>query len=102
MERCKAVRNSPPAAPLHPWSWRSHPWQRIHIDFAGPLFQKMFFVLVDSHSKWAEVVEMKSTTSAATIKVLRQFFATYGLLEQIVSDNGPQFSTNFFSEKQWS
>ena len=56
----------------------------------------MFFVLVDSHSKWAEVVEMKSTTSAATIKVLRQFFATYGLLEQIVSDNGPQFSTNFF------
>ena len=73
-ERCQAVRNSPPAAPLHPWSWPSHPWQRIHIDFAGPFCQKMFFVLVDSHSKWAEVVEMSSTTSAATIKVLRQFF----------------------------
>ena len=53
-------------------------WQRIHIDFAGPFRQKMFFVLVDSHSKWAEVVEIKSTTSAATIKVLRQFFTTYG------------------------
>ena len=72
-ERCQAVRNSPPAAPLHLWSWPSHPWQRIHIDFAGPFRQKMFFVLVDSHSKWAEVVEMSITTSAATIKILRVF-----------------------------
>ena len=31
-----------------------------------------------------------------TIKVLRQFFVTYGLLEQIVSDNGPQFSSTEF------
>ena len=30
-ERCQAVRNSPPAAPLHPWSRPSHPWQRIHL-----------------------------------------------------------------------
>ena len=95
-ERCQAVRNSPPAAPLHPWSWPSHPWQRIHLDFAGPFCGKMFFVIVDSHSKWAEVVEMKNTTSAATITVLRQYFATYGLPEQVVSDNGPQFTSSEF------
>ena len=35
--KCQAVRNSPPAAPLHPWCWPTRPWQRIHIDFAGPL-----------------------------------------------------------------
>lgn len=39
---------------------------------------------------------MKNTTSAATIKVLRQYFAAYGLPEQIVSDNGPQFASVFF------
>ena len=96
-ERCQAVRNSPPAAPLHPLSWPSHPWQRIHLDFAGPFFGRMFFVIVDAHSKWAEVIEMKSTTAAATITELRQLFATYSLPEQVVSDNGPQFSAGEFS-----
>ena len=54
----------------------------------------MFFVLVDSHSKWAEVVEITSTTSPAIIKVLRQFFATYGLPKEIIS--GQQFSYTEF------
>ena len=42
-ERCQAVRNSPPAAPLHPWSWSSHLWQRIHLNFAGPFVAECFF-----------------------------------------------------------
>ena len=96
-ERCQAVRNSPPAAPLHPWSWPSHLWQRIHLDFAGPFCGKMFFVIVDAHSKWAEVIEKKSTTAAATITELKRLFATYGLPEQVVTDNGPQFSASEFS-----
>ena len=55
------------------------------------------FVIVDAHSKWAEVIEMKSTTAAATITELRRLFATYGLPEQVVTDNGPQFSASEFS-----
>ena len=57
----------------------------------------MFFVIVDAHSKWAEVIEMKSTIAAATITQLRQLFSTYGLPEQVVTDNGPQFSVGKFS-----
>ena len=45
----------------------------------------MFFVIVDAHSKWAEVIEIKSTTAAAIITELRWLFATYGLPEQVVS-----------------
>jgi hypothetical protein len=26
---------------LHPWAWPSSPWDRIHIDFAGPFLNKM-------------------------------------------------------------
>ena len=40
---------------------------------------------------------MSSTTSQATIRALRQFFATYGLPQQLVSDNGPQFSSVEFA-----
>ena len=61
----------PATAPLHPWEWPSSPWERVHIDSAGPFLDRMFFVLVDAHSKWPEIVEMKTTTSTKTIEVLR-------------------------------
>lgn len=41
---------------------------------------------------------MKSTTAADTIAVLRHMFASFGLPEQIVSDNGPQFVAHELTE----
>ena len=86
---CQAVKNAPPVAPLHPWIWPARPWQRIHVDFAGPFYHQSFLIIVDAHSKWPEVIPMKSTTATATIQELRRLFASYGLPEQVVSDNGP-------------
>ena len=49
---CQLIQNNPHTAPLlHPWEWPAHPWQRIHVDFAGPFLGTMFLVVVDSHSK---------------------------------------------------
>ena len=39
---------------------------------------------------------MPTTTSTATIHELRRLFASYGLPEQPVSDNGPQFESDEF------
>ena len=95
---CQKSRNKPQQAPLHPWDWPKMPWQRIHIDFAGPLMGKMFFIVVDSHSKWLEVELMHSITSEATIEKLREMFVRYGIPQQLVSDNGPQFTSQEFSD----
>ena len=51
---------------------------------------------MDSHSKGPEVIEMKSTTTSATTTELRCLFSCYGLPEQLVSDNGPQFAADEF------
>jgi transposase InsO family protein len=56
----------------------------------------MFFVLVDAHSKWPELVEMKTTTSTKTIEVLRSIFSRNGIPAQTVYDNGSQFSSDEF------
>ena len=53
--------------------------------------------MVDAHSKWAEVIEMSSITAAKTILELRKLFSAYGLPEQLVSDNGPQFVAEEFA-----
>jgi len=89
------VRNNPQTAFLHPWSWPDGPW-RIHVDFAGPFQNSMFMIIVDAHSKWLEVVPMTTTTTDKTLDVLRSMFARYGLPEQLVSDNGPQLTSNEF------
>ena len=65
-------------------------WQRVHIDFAEK-DGNCFLGLVDSHCKWIEVVHMTSTSAKSTIDQLRVWFAAYGLPEEVVSDNGPQF-----------
>ena len=50
-EGCQQNRNMPPGAPLIPWDWPSQPWERIHVDFAGPFLVSMFIIVVDAMSK---------------------------------------------------
>ena len=57
----------------------------------------MFFIVIDAHSKWPEVIPMTSTTAGCTIRELRKLFAAHGLPEQIVSDNGSQFTSAEFA-----
>ena len=59
--------------------WPSAPWERIHIDFAGPFMGNMFLIVVDALSKWPEVHVMNSITASKTIDVLRQIFAQFEL-----------------------
>ncbi|XP_033108214.1 uncharacterized protein K02A2.6-like [Anneissia japonica] len=89
-QTCQSVRSTPPTTPLIPWKWPARPFQRVHVDYCEKDGNN-FLVLIDSHSKWLEVVHMKSTTSSRTIEELKLIYSRYGLPEEVVSDNGPQF-----------
>ena len=95
---CQSMRSNPPSAPVHPWTFPSHPWSHLHLDFEGPVAGRMYLVLVDAYSKYPEVVKMNTTTSSATISVLREVFSTQGLPEILLSYNGLQFTTSEFQE----
>ena len=95
---CQSMRNAPAKSHTHPWTYPSHAWSQIHVDFAGPISNQMCFVIVDAYSKYPEVIKMSSTTSEATINVLRCVFSRFGYPETLVSDHGPQFSSSDFSK----
>ncbi len=48
------------------------------------------------NAKWQEIFLMRSSTSNATIPVLRDLFSKYGIPYQLVSDKGPQFTSEEF------
>ena len=87
------MRHSSPRVPLHPWEWPQRPMARVHIDYARPFLGKMFLILTNAHSKWIDVAVVGSATSTVTIEKLRTMFATYGLPEILVSDNGTAFTS---------
>ena len=63
---------------------RVRPWTRLHIDYAGPFMNSMFFIIIDAHSKWVEIFRTPSTTSATVIQCLRSTFTRFGLPQTIV------------------
>lgn len=93
---CQQIQRQPQVAPLHVWEFPTSSWQQVHIDYAGPFLDKMFQVLVDVYSKWPEVFLVKNATSTKTVKLLRTLFSRTGLPEQLVSDNGTQFTSEEF------
>ena len=73
------------------------PWQDCAAVLLGPLpGGENLFVIVDYYSRWFEVVEMRSTTSAKIISSLRPIFARWGIPESLRTDNGPQFVSDEF------
>ena len=56
---------------------------------------KTFLIITDSYSKWLEVLPT-SANSLDTIEKLRMVFATHGLPEQCVTDNGSPFTSMDF------
>nr|XP_044248554.1 uncharacterized protein LOC123002452 [Drosophila takahashii] len=93
---CQQGRNEKPSTATHRWESAKYPWSRIHIDFAGPFQGKIYCLVVDSYLKWLEVAVVSSTSAAAAIKFLRQLFATHGLPDELVSDNGTAFTSEEF------
>ena len=56
----------------------------------------MFLIIVDSFSKWIDVIPSSSATLDETIEKLQTVFANFGLPEQIVTYNGSAFTSKEF------
>ena len=74
-QMCQENQKDSPKVTIRPWKWPSRPWNRIHIDYAGPFMGAMFLVIVDSHTKWTEVIKVSNSNTCTTIDCLQKVFA---------------------------
>ena len=95
---CQSTRPNPVKVTTHCWEPPKQPFERVHVDFAGPFMGTYFIVFVDAYSKWPVVKILRDITTATTINACREFFTTYGIPCVLVSDHGVQFTSGEFQK----
>lgn len=99
---CQKHRNAQQRETLQPHEIPDKPWIKVATDlfhFNG----KDFLLVSDYYSKYFEINQLKTTTSETVIQHLKIIFARHGIPIYLVSDNGPQYSSNSFRDfmKSW-
>ena len=80
----------------------SRPWERVGADIFT-LYDKDYLVTIDYYSNYWAVDRLPDTKASTAILKLKSHFARYGIPNQVVSDNGPQFTSKEFATfaKTW-
>ena len=95
-EHC-AKHAVPRKEPMIPSTLPDYPWQKVGTDLFV-LGKDTYIVIVDYFSRYPEIMKLTSTTSLSIISALKGIFARHGIPETVVSDNGPQYSSQEFAE----
>ena len=80
------------------------PFQRLSIDFVGPLTpsktgKKYILTVKDTFTRWLEAYPLVQATATNVVQTLeKQVFCRFGIPNSIHSDRGTQFTGGFFEE----
>ena len=83
--------------PLIPSEFPSLPWQKLATD----LFYwkgSAYLLIIDYYSRYIETAKLSSESSSEVIRHAKSIFARHGIPKQIISDNGPQYSSLEFKK----
>ncbi|CAC5423216.1 unnamed protein product [Mytilus coruscus] len=75
----------------------SRPWVKVGTDLCS-LYGNDYRITVDYYSSFFEIDRMYDTSSKTVISKLKQHFARWGIPEKVISDNGPQYSSEQFRQ----
>ncbi|XP_011406246.1 PREDICTED: uncharacterized protein K02A2.6-like [Amphimedon queenslandica] len=99
IERCHSCRVSQEqrAEPLISSPFPELPWQKVGMDLFE--FKKTTYLLiVDYYSRYIEVAKLRHLTAGEVVLQCKSIFARHGIPEEVISDNGPQFTAQSFSD----
>ena len=87
IKRAPSNPAGPPAEPVQP----SFPFSHIVADFFE--VDTQYLAMADRYSNWLSVFRLPKDDSANIIKVLRQYFARWGIPENFTSDGASVFTS---------
>ncbi|KAF0306283.1 uncharacterized protein FJT64_022160 [Amphibalanus amphitrite] len=97
----KVLSGAVSQAPLQPVPFPDRPWSKLGLDVVGPLpdvpaSARFAVTLTDYHSKWVEVGLTPTVTTADIIRILATVWSREGYPDELVTDNGTQFTSREF------
>ena len=93
---CAKSRNDH-AEPMIPSTFPSRPWEKLGSD----LFfwnGHTYLLVIDYYSRFIELSKLGSTTSMDVINHLKSIFSRHGYCDTLISDGGPQYSSEQFKQ----
>ncbi|XP_061570027.1 uncharacterized protein K02A2.6-like [Cololabis saira] len=94
---CQEQKRAQQKEPLISTPLPDRPWKRIALDLCE-YNKNNHLIISDYYSRFLEVLHLPSTISTQVIQRLKATFARFGIPDEVVSDNGPQFSSAEFQE----
>jgi len=80
------------------------PWEKVSVDITGPhpkstRQNQYILTVVDHFSKWAEAIPIRNHTAPVVARsLLVHVFSRFGMPLQLLSDRGPEFESELFSQ----
>ncbi|XP_031350539.1 uncharacterized protein K02A2.6-like [Photinus pyralis] len=97
-QTCQKYAPSQPSETLHSHEIPKLPWHKVGCDLFE-INNAHYLLVVDYYSKFIELEELKiNTTSNKIINILKSIFARHGVPKIVVTDGGPQFSSDHFKQ----
>jgi hypothetical protein len=95
---CNELQSNQQKEPLVTHAIPSHPWSKLGVDIFT-LHKQNYLVTVDYFSDFWELhILDQDTTSSTVINCLQNHFARHGTPDIVITDNGPQFTSNEFHQ----
>ena len=96
-EPCQVLSKSQQKEPAIPMEIPSRPWQKLGVDLF--LHDSSWYVIVaDYYSKYPWIFQLTAISSKDVISALKFCFSEYGITEEVINDNGPQFTAREYQD----
>ena len=96
-ELCQVLSKSQQKEPAIPMEIPSRPWQKLGVDLF--LHDSTWYVIVaDYYSKYPWIFQLAAISFNDVISALKFCFSEYGIPEEVISDNGPQFTAREYQD----
>ena len=92
---CMAHRPQQSKEPIQQHEFAARPWSKVGADLCE-LKGRTLLVVSDYYSNYIEVENISKPNTLGITKALMIMFTRYGVPDTLVSDNGPQFSSEEF------